>query len=279
MKVLVNGEIRDRSAVQVDLEDRGFQFGDGIYEVIRIYNGSFFTFTEHLARLERSARELKIKLPISVDLLAEKAMQLVEIEGIEEGILYIQVTRGAAPRVHHFPEQIEANLYAYAKVYPRPLTTIKEGVTAILVEDIRWLRCDIKSTNLLGNVLAKQAAKEAGAFEAIQHRGNLVTEGSSSNVLIVKNNKIFTHPANNLILNGITRQVLFTLAKEAGIPVIEESFSVEELLNADEVMITSTTSEITPIIAVQGKKIGAGTPGPVTRRLQAAFEEKINLNR
>ncbi len=277
MKIIVNNNIIDRDAFSVDIEDRGYQFGDGIYEVVRIYNSKFFTLDEHLNRLKRSADELKMELPVTIKNVAENARRLIEIENIDDGIIYIQVTRGTAPRVHAFPQNPNPTLIAYATPFSRPIKAQKDGVATILIDDIRWLRCDIKSINLLGNVLAKEAAREAGAFEAIQHRGHIVTEGSSTNIWMIKEGELYTHPVSNLILNGITRQVVLDIAKELGIKVIEEEYTVSDLLNADEVFLTSTTSEVMPIITIDQKKIGAGSPGQITQQLQAAFANKIAL--
>lgn len=277
MKIIVNSQIMERESFHVDIEDRGYQFGDGIYEVVRIYDGKFFTMDEHLARLERSANELKLPIPVTISDLKENAQKLIEIENIRDGIIYIQVTRGTAPRVHSFPANISSTLVAYATPMSRPVKALSEGVATVLVEDIRWLRCDIKSINLLGNVLAKEAAREAGAFEAIQHRGNIVTEGSSTNIWMIKNQIIYSHPVSNLILNGITRQLVIELAHELGFKVMEKEYTVEELLNADEVFLTSTTSEVMPIISIQGKKVGAGVPGSITTKLQDSFVNKISL--
>lgn len=275
MKIIVNDKIVEREEFKVDIEDRGYQFGDGIYEVVRIYNGKLFTLQEHLQRLLRSANELKMKLPVTLDQLQEQLKNLIDIEGIHEGIIYIQVTRGVAPRVHYFPEQINSVLIAYASDFKRPIKALTEGVATILVEDIRWLRCDIKSINLLGNVLAKEAAKEAGAFEAIQHRGDIVTEGSSTNIWIIKDNTLITHPATNLILNGITRQVVLELAAKLNIKAEEKEYTINDLFGADEVFLSSTTSEIMPIISIDGKLVRNGVPGPITKILQEAFDKTI----
>ncbi|CCQ94439.1 D-alanine aminotransferase [[Clostridium] ultunense Esp] len=275
--MLWNGRIVPKGEVRVDPEDRGYQFGDGVYEVIRVYHGNLFAEAEHFTRLERSLKELRIPFPYSLEKLSRQVNELVRLEKLEEGIIYLQVTRGTAPRAHAFPQEAEANVIAYASPYPRPVDTIVNGGSAILAEDIRWLRCDIKSINLLGNVLAKQAAKEAGALEAILHRGKTVTEGSSSNLFMVKEGKLFTHPLNSLILNGITRQVVVKLAHQLKIPLVEETFTIDQLFAADELFITSTTNEITPILTVDGKKIGHGVPGVISRQLQEAFERRIAL--
>ncbi len=191
-------------------------------------------------------------------------------------MIYLQVTRGVAPRNHAFPTEVTAPTFvAYVNEIERPTDSIKSGVKTIITEDIRWLRCDIKSLNLLGNVLAKQKAVQKGCYEAILHRGQEVTEGSTSNIFIVKNGVVITHEPNHLILKGITKEVVLQLCAKQNIPVEERTFTLEDLAQADEVFLTSTTSEVTPIIAMNGKKAGAGVPGPVTRKLQAWYEQEI----
>ena len=188
----------------------------------------------------------------------------------------MQVTRGIAPRNHVFPTgNVPPTLVAYTIKGVRPLDNLKTGVKAILTEDIRWLRCDIKSLNLLGNLLAKQKASEQGCFEAIQHRGQDVTEGSSSNIFIVKDGTVITHESNNLILKGITKDVILDLCIKNNIPVIERTFSLAELDEAEEVFLSSTTAEVMPVIEINGQKIKAGVPGPITQKLQDLFEKEI----
>ncbi len=195
---------------------------------------------------------------------------------LDTGHIYFQITRGACPRNHIFPgDDVAPVLTGNAKENPRPFENFENGVKATFVEDIRWLRCDIKSLNLLGAVLAKQEAHEKDCYEAILHRGETVTEGSSSNIYGVKDGVLYTHPADNLILNGITRQVIFKCAEEIGMPVKEEAFTKEQLLAMDEVIVSSTTSEVTPVIDVDGQAIGSGKPGEWTRKLQAQFDTKI----
>ncbi|HET7627291.1 MAG TPA: D-amino-acid transaminase [Bacillales bacterium] len=273
--ILFENRLIERDEAVVDIEDRGYQFGDGVYEVIRVYNGHFFLLKAHMNRLERSTAEVKIKMPMPTAELERKLRELVKVNGLEDGFVYLQLTRGVAVRTHHFPEQSEAVLTAYTREMARPVKQMNDGVRTVLTEDMRWLRCDIKSLNLLGNVLAKQEAKEQGATEAIFHRGETVTEGSSSNVSIIKDDVLQTHPANNLILNGITKNKVFELARENGISVKEASFTVEELLEADEVFITSTTAEITPVVQIDDTTVGEGKPGPVTIKLQQAFTAAI----
>lgn len=273
--VIVGGEIVDRGLATVDIEDRGYQFGDGVYEVIRVYNGKMFTAKEHLNRLQESAEKISIQIPYQPSELEELLKGLIEKNELTNGIIYMQFTRGASPRNHAFPHNVATNFVAYTRNVDRPVNSMQEGVKAIFIDDIRWLRCDIKSLNLLGNLLAKQKAVEAGCFEAIQHRGDIVTEGSSSNVAIVKNGTVITHPANNLILNGITRQKVKQVCEQNQIPFEEKEFTVEEVLRADEVFLSGTTVEVTPIVEVEEKKISGGTPGEVTKKLQQLIKDEI----
>ncbi|ETI70449.1 D-amino-acid transaminase [Neobacillus vireti] len=273
---ILNGNIIDRSEAKVDVEDRGYQFGDGVYEVIRVYNGKMFTGAEHLERFGKSSDSIGISLPYRTEELLALLEELIEKNNLQLGIIYMQLTRGVSPRNHAFPiEKVAPVLTAYTKEFARPDESMKKGVPAILTEDIRWLRCDIKSLNLLGNLLAKQKAAEAGCFEAIQHRGENVTEGSSSNIYIVKNGVVITHESNNLILKGITKDVILELCLENNIPVEERTFTLEELANADEVFLSSTTSEVMPIVEIDDKKVTEGQPGPVTKKLQKLFQLEI----
>lgn len=274
--LLHNFDLIKRDDAYVNIEDRGYQFGDGVYEVVRIYEGTPFTLQEHLTRFFRSAAEIALALPYGVKELETKLLELQARNELHDGIIYLQATRGIAKRNHAFPTPaVPAELIAYTQSTERPLTQLADGVPAILVDDIRWLRCDIKSLNLLGNVLAKQQAKEAGGHEAIQHRNGTVTEGSSSNIFIVKQGTVQTHPATHLILNGITRMKVKELCARLSIPFEETAFTTEVLLDADEVFMTSTTAEIQPITSVDGAPIRDGQVGPVVRQLQEAFQHEI----
>jgi len=273
---IVNGKLVDRSEALVDIEDRGYQFGDGVYEVIRVYNGRMYTETDHLDRLARSTGSIDIQLPYTKEQLSAMLEELIKVNKLQQGIVYLQVTRGVAPRNHAYPTtDVTAALTAYTKEMQRPLEILKTGVKTILTEDIRWLRCDIKSLNLLGNSMAKQKAAEKGCYEAIQHRGQDVTEGSSSNVFIVKDGTVITHESNNLILKGITKDVILQLCEQHKIPVLEQTFTIDELAAADEVFLASTTSEVMPIIAIDGKTVGDGHPGAVTKKIQELFTREI----
>lgn len=273
---ILNGEMMERSAAKVDIEDRGYQFGDGVYEVIRIYNGKMFTAKEHLDRFFRSAESIGINVPYSKEGLTQLLQVLVQKNNLQLGIIYMQITRGEAPRNHAFPTgEVTPVLSAYTKEVARPVENLLSGVRTILTEDIRWLRCDIKSLNLLGNILAKQKAHEAGCFEAIQHRGENVTEGSSSNLFIVKDGVIHTHPSDNLILKGITKDVILKICNDMGIKVVERIFTLEELMMADEVFLSSTTAEVMPIIEIDGKPVSNGKIGSITKQLQQWFTTAI----
>jgi D-alanine transaminase len=275
-KILYNEAIMPRQKL-IDIEDRAYQFGDGVYEVIGIYEGIPFMMDEHLERLERSAKEVRLNLPYDRETLKSKLTTLVKENSLLDGVIYLQVSRGIAERWHQFPsEDVAPVLVAYTKLESTMKEEEDQGASAILTEDIRWHRCDIKTLNLLPNVLAKQKAVENQAIEAIMHRGDTITEASASNVFIVKNEEVYTHPANDYILNGITRRNVISLFKEKGIPVNEETFTVDELLQADEVFITATKLDIVPIIQVDGKQIGTGKPGEITKALIQSFRKTVN---
>lgn len=273
--ILYNDTFLPPEEVSISYLDRGYYFGDGVYEVIRIYNGEIFEMQAHLDRLARSAESIRLTIPYSIPELSHKIEQLVDQHTLKDAIVYLQITRGAATRSHVFPEQVKPTLLAYCREMERPLEKMKHGVEAITRDDIRWLRCDIKSLNLLPNTMAKQEAADNRAEEVIFHRDGTVTEGSSSNIMMIKDQALYTHPANHLILNGITRELLLKLAKKIHIATFERPFTLKELEAADEVVMTSTTSEVIPIIRINEKDVGQGIPGPLTRKLQAAFEQAI----
>ncbi|HLR65605.1 MAG TPA: D-amino-acid transaminase [Virgibacillus sp.] len=276
MKMLYNDRIIGRENI-IDMEDRAYQFGDGVYEVIGVYDRQPFLLDEHMERLERSAKELQLKLPYATKQLKVKLEELVAVNQLVEGIIYLQVSRGIASREHYFPSSgVSPITVAYTREEERMRSVEDKGATAVLTEDIRWLRCDIKTLNLLPNVLAKQKAVENDAIESILHRGDIVTEASASNVFMVKDGNVFTHPANNYILNGITRKKIFQLCKTLGITVKEQTFTVDEMLKADEVFITATKLDVVPILKIDDKTIGNGKPGKITRKLVKEFRLCIN---
>nr|WP_283163355.1 D-amino-acid transaminase [Sporolactobacillus mangiferae] len=265
----------ERNQAKVDIEDRGYQFGDGIYEAMIVYSSHIFLLEPHMKRLERSAHELNLNLPYSMDHLTRNIKRLVEINHLTDGIVYFQITRGAAPRQHYFPENTSSVVTGSVVHKERSAAQGTRGIKAVLADDIRWLRCDIKTLNLLGNVLAKQKAHEEGAGEAILHREDTVTEGSSSNVFIVQNGELVTHPADHFILNGITRLFVLDLARRLTIPVHERTFTIDELMNADEVFITGTSNEVNPVLEINGHLINGGTPGSIERKLIEAFNAEV----
>lgn len=270
-KMLFNDRIMDRENV-VDIEDRGYQFGDGIYEVIGVYDGKPLMLDEHMERLERSAKEIKLNMSSSIDDLKTKLEELVSANSLEEGIIYMQVSRGAAARWHEFPKSDTSTVtVAYTRAEDRASNVEDQGATAVLTEDIRWLRCDIKTLNLLPNVMAKQEAVEHGAIEAILHRGETVTEASASNVFIVKDGALYTHPADNYILNGITRRKIIQLCDALDLKVNEQTYTVDELLDADEVFISATKLDVVPILKVDDHTIGTGEPGKFTKQIVQEF--------
>lgn len=283
--ILLNDQFVKRDPL-IDIEDRGYQFGDGVYEVIGVYNRMPFMMDEHMERLERSANEIELKLPYDTLDLKKRLLELVVENDLIEGIIYLQVSRGTASRWHEFPPvDTPAVTVAYTREEKRLTTVEDEGAKAILTEDIRWLRCDIKTLNLLPNVMAKQKAVEANAIEAILHRGDIVTEASASNVFIVQTGELYTHPANRQILNGITRRKILELCQELDLMVHEKAFTISDLLAADEVFISATKLDIIPIIKVEDRVIGEGIPGKVTKRVLDQFrivlkqlESEVNMS-
>ena len=274
---LLNGEYIDINDPIVPLEDRGHQFGDGVYELVRVYNYKPFALELHLERLERSLDELSIPKNYTMKEIGQFHHDIIQKSNISEGSIYTQITRGTAARDHHFPNEAEPNLTMVIKPLLKDNSNLRQnGVKAITAEDVRWLRCDIKSLNLLGNILAKQKAVDNDCFEAILHRNNIITEGSSTNLLLIKDGAIYTHPTSNLILKGITRTIVLNkVAPTLGIKVIEKEFDIDFLLTADEAFVTGTTTEVMPIIEVNGLKIGHGKVGPVTKSIQKSFAEFI----
>jgi D-alanine transaminase len=270
-----NGKFIPKEKISISPDDRGFLFADGVYEVICSYGGKLFKLEEHLKRLERSLRELHMAgHPInSLGSIAKELIDRNELSTVHATI-YIQITRGAAPRNHVFPEK-DTPLTVYAAASPfRPLYTEREkGIKVITLSDIRWGRCDIKSVSLLPNVLASQQAKENGATEAIFIRNGIITEGSHTNVCAVFDGRLATHPADNHILGGITRSVVLNLCMALDIPFTESPVPEKELKHADELMVLGTTYEILPVVQVNDWKVGNGEPGAVTRTLQQAYSQ------
>jgi len=268
----INGRFLPWKEATVSIDDRGFQFGDGIYEVIRTYRSAPFELGAHLGRLDRSANELSLSQPYSHAQWVRWIQQGLSQAGYQEAKIYIQITRGVAPRDHAFPSDTAPTaVMTIRKLHPLPLQIRQEGVTAHTREDLRWGRCDIKSVNLLANVLAREEVKKAGVFEAILVKDGLVTEGSLSNVMTVQSGTIVTAPEGPRILSGVTRTVVLGLARKESIPVEERFMSVDSLYTADEVFLTGTTVEVLGVVRVDGRTIGSGQPGPITQTLAARW--------
>lgn len=280
MKVLWNEEIVDESEVKIDIEDRGYQFGDGIYEVIRIYDGYMYMEKEHLDRLWVSAEKIRMTLPFTREELSQRLHRLAQEVGLENARVYFQVTRGTAkPRLHDFPNPKEVQPVLMADIQPasRPSAKQNIGIRVGFVEDKRWLHCDIKSISLLGNIMALDEAQQKGYDEAVLVRDGIVTEASASNLWMVKDEVLYTHPDGNLVLPGIAKIKIRELVKALGIELKEETFTEKELLAADECFKTSSVAEIMPIIEINDQRIGDGMPGKVTKKLLNAYIESVNL--
>jgi D-alanine transaminase len=281
MIVYYDGRFMSKEEVRISPDDRGFLLADGAYEVIRAYNGNLFEADAHLRRLERSLQALRIAQPDMLEIM-EIAEELLRRNnpGHGDATVYIQVTRGAAPRQHAFPGQgTPPTVYLYTSPVRSSPEKPEQGVRIILVPDIRWLRCDIKSVALLPNVLANQEAKERGAEEAVFVRDGVITEGTHTNFCAVFDGQLVTHPKTNLILAGITRQVVLDLCQQLNIAPLESPIRERDLTKASELMIVSTTVEILPVVQVNDWLVGDGKPGPVTRKLQQAFLAKVAAQR
>jgi D-alanine transaminase len=277
--VYLNGEFIPKERATISVEDRGFMFGDGIYEVVRVIDGRIFEWPAHAARLARGLAGIRILVEAdAVDTMKGVCERLVTDNGLADGeaTVYVQVSRGAAPRTHHFPPAgARPTIYASASRFIVPRDQRDAGVRAITFPDFRWLRCDLKTVNLLGAVLARQAATEAGAYEAILLRDGVVTEGAATNAFAVVDGVLRTHPLGNFILPGITREVAVDLIKENGITLLEKPVTQSELLRASEVFICGTTTDVTPVVTLDDKAVGDGKPGPLTKRLQALLEARL----
>lgn len=273
----LNGRFLPLEDAKVSVEDRGFQFGDGIYELVRVYRGVPFQLPEHLARLMRSAREIDLPLPYARQEWETHIYEGIQLCEYPEAKVYIQVTRGVAPREHCYSEAITPTIVmTFRRMADVDARQVQEGVAAITVPDIRWERCDIKSLNLLPNVLAKRQAVEAGAFEAIFVKDDLVFEGTSSNIMIVRHQALITPPLSTRILPGVTRNLVIELARKHSIVVREHPIFLHELVNADEILLVGTTIEILPVTILDGRPVGGGTPGKLARELRQIFRQQVN---
>ncbi len=268
----VNGAFVPEAEATVSIFDRGFLFADGVYEVIALVDGKFVDDGPHLERLDRSLGEIQLASPMSRDELHTMLVDLASRNAVTEGLVYMQVTRGAAERDFAFPAVVKPTIIAYARTlpviaHPRALA----GATAITVPDQRWARRDIKSIALLPQVLAKQAARAADAFEALMVEDDHLTEGGAATLFMVSGGALVTHALGTDVLPGITRERVFRLAATRQIAIIERSISTSELVKADELFITAATAFVMPIVKVDGTSIGTGTPGAITMQLRADY--------
>jgi D-alanine transaminase len=280
MQVLacVNGEIVPVEQAKVPVWDRGFLFGDSVYEVFRMYEGRCWLEAEHMARLRRSLKELSFA-PHDLNGLAERMYRTVRASQIKEGTLYVQITRGVAPRSHPFPDPpVQHTEVIIVRPYDDgPTARLREtGARLICQPDLRWKRCDIKSTNLLANVLAIETARRAGAYEAVlvDAHGH-VTEATHTSLLWVRDGRLEGTPEGHEILPGMTRQLVLGLIADLRIPFQGAQITLEELKSADEVILVGTTTEVVPAVEVDGSPIGSGKPGPIARRMHQAYEDAV----
>ena len=274
----VNGRYLPHLQASVHIEDRGFQFADGVYEVVVIYRGALIDEDPHLDRLERSLDELRITMPMPRQALKLVARELIRRNEVQDGFIYLQITRGVAPRDHAFPARAKPTLVMTTRwMKPQRETLQLDGVSVITAPDIRWGRCDIKSVALLPNVLLKQAAVEAGAYEAWQvDDAGKVTEGTSSNAWIVTNDgTAVTRNATHAILNGITRQSLLKVIQAEGYDFAERPFTVAEAKAAREAFLTSSTSYVMPVTRIDDTPVGDARPGPLTAALRRHYVDYI----
>jgi D-alanine transaminase len=274
----VNGRYVPHQNAMVHIEDRGYQFADGVYEVVPVVDGVLIDEEPHLDRLGYSLAELRIDWPVRRPVLKLILRELMAKNQLTRGIIYFQVTRGVAPRDHKFPAVTKSALVITTKrLNPPSIAMINDGVGVSTQPDIRWTRRDIKSLSLLPNILAKQAAFEAKAFEAwLVEANGTVTEGSSTNAWIVKGGEVITYPKSHDILGGITRLSLLDLAKSTGIKLVERSFSIEEARAADEAFLTSSSSFVVPVTKIDGKPVGSGKPGPITQKLREIYVANVD---
>ena len=276
--VYLNGEFLPLSGAKISVLDRGFIFGDGIYDVVPVYNRKPFRMANHLARLESSLAKIGIASPMTRAGWEALVLELIKRSPETNSMVYLQVTRGVAKRDHAYPvPPVAPTVFGMVPPMVRPGDAVREkGLRAVSINDDRWLHCDIKSVSLLGNVLAKQAAVNAGVDEVIQFRDDRLTEGASCNIWVVRDGCLIAPPKDNLVLEGIRYGLLEELARAAGIPFALRPITRAEVASADELMISSATREVLPVVELDGKPVGGGKPGPVYRKLRQAYDAQID---
>lgn len=279
MIVYFNGSYIKKEDVRISPDDRGFLFGDGVYEVIRAYNGKLFRSEEHLERLHKNLKEVRIEKALQTDFLKIANELFVQNPSLPlDAKIYIQITRGAAPRKHTFSKELEPTVYVEVSEVIPPYEKWEKGVKVILREDQRRKRCDIKTISLMTSILDNQFAEDQGAEEVVFYYNGAITEGSHTTFCAIKDNALYTPPENIHILPGITRKVVQELCKEEKIDFIEDSIKIHSLKDFDELIILGSTTEIMPVVQVDKWIVKDGVPGEVTKKLQKAYREKI-LNR
>jgi len=272
--VFLNGKFLPLEEAKVPVLDRGFIFGDGVYELVPVYSRVAFRLDEHLARLERSLAETRIRNPYARAQWREIIYRLVDAQPFEDQGVYFQVTRGVAKRDHAFPKDAEPTVFAMSNpLITPPREAVQKGAAAVSAHDNRWLRCDIKSISLIGNCLLRQLSAEAGAAETVLFRDGTLTEASSSNVFVVKRGVILSPPKTSLILPGITYDVVLELARGASLPLELREVSEAEVRAADEIWVTSSSKEVLPIVSLDAAPVGDGRPGPVFARMYQLYQE------
>ena len=277
--VYLNGKYVPKEQAMIPVEDRGFIFGDGIYEVVRLINGRIFAWEGHAARMANGLNALRISMSGAESAtLRAVCEKLVAENGLAAGeaTVYLQVSRGAAPRTHHFPlAGTPTTVYASASVFKPNFAMRDNGAKGITLADIRWARCDLKTVNLLGPVLARQAAQESGAYEALLHRDGMFTEGAATNAFFVVKGVLRTYPLSNYILPGITRVEIVQLIHELRLPFEERPVALAELSHVEEIFVCGTTTDVQPLVEIDGKTVGNGKPGPLTVKLKEALAKRL----
>ena len=283
MKVYLNGSYVSDADAKISVLDRGFIFGDGVYEVWRVVDGKLFEDRRHNKRLKSGLRTIEISVPdADIDALSSVGERLLRENGLTsgEGTFYVEITRGAAPRTHAYPPAgTRPTIFAMVSKFEVPHALREAGAKCITEPDVRWLRCDVKTVQLLPNVMAKQKASAAGAVEAIFVRDDIATEGTHSSLFAVKDGTLHTHPLGPLILPSITRELILEIAREQKVPVSEKPFTKAALFAMDEVFMSGTTTDVTPIVDIDGRKIGTGKPGPVSKQLYAGLQARLYAGR
>ncbi len=273
--VYLNGEFTPIEEARIPVLDRGFIFGDGVYEVIPVYSGYPFRLVQHLERLQKSLDAIKLANPMTLARWSQLVRKMAKLHPTwKDQAVYIQVTRGVAKRDHAFPSHAEPTVFLMSNALSVPdRKHVAEGVACITATDNRWLRCDIKSTSLLGNVLMRQRAAEAGCIETIMFRDGFLSEASSSNVFVVRGKQIAAPPNNHLVLPGTTNDVVMELARKAKMPLVLREVTEDEVRAADEIWLTSATKEVLAVTRLDGKPVGSGKPGPAYKRIYKLYQD------